>query len=1616
MKNKRESIKKMIRGRGRLFFLVALIIGVYLLGINLGPAIAAVCERNISADVVALDQAFFLNRLGAAMPQGMMYALRSDVVPMDGGQALRPGEVQLRPDKRPRPMVLRMNVGDCLTIKFQNLLADVPVDNEQPATRTAGIHVIGMQLVGSIASDGSNVGNNASSLVAPGGRATYTLFAEREGAYFLYSTAATTGGEGDGGSLAAGLYGAINVQPRGAEWYRSQLTQEDMALATIGTTPAGQPKIDYNAVYPTGHPRARTPILKMLDGRGQENEIAHTDVYAIITGPNAGRFPAGTYPANPTEPDREQPFREFTVFYWDEIGAVQAFPIFEDPVFRHTLHSVRDAFAHNYGTGGIGAEIVANRVGVGPMFDCTECKYEEFFLTSWAVGDPAMVVDIPANATDGAGNLLVGPKATKALFPDDPSNVFHSYIRDHVKYRILHAGPKEHHIHHQHTHQWLHTPDSDNSSYLDSQAIGPGSGFTLEMTYNGSGNRNQALGDSIFHCHFYPHFAMGMWSLWRVHDVFESGTILDANGRPLAGSRALPDAEILAGTPIPAIVPLPTIAMAPMPEAQVQIVNGEIQVMGTGNPGYPFFVPGKAGHRPPKPPIDTVDDGGLPRHVITGGTTHHVETRLDFSKELITANANAVPEAGTAVEIAAMNFHAVRTHSSFKPDGTAANFITNGLPPVAGAAFADPCINDAGNPVGTPRTYKAANIQLDIKLNKVGWHFPQQRIITLWDDVAPTLAGTRPPEPFFIRGNTNDCITYYHTNLVPGVYELDDFQVRTPTDIIGQHIHLVKFDVLSADGSGNGWNYEDGTFSPDEVIERINAINAFGGLLDGGTRTNLAPEAHPFFGTPGAQTTVQRWFADDVLNNLGKERTLRTVFTHDHYGPSSHQQVGLYAGLVIEPQGSTWRDPETGVIFGTRFDGGPTSWHADILTSNTADSYREFMFEFADFQSAYTAGGGIDGNGNPVPDPADAINPPARVEVGLPFLVARPQVCPGGVPLPCPEAIDADDTGTMTVNYRNEPIALRVRDPKTNKQAAGDAGDLSKVFLSNIKRADTALNVQPGFYPPLTGGVQQGDPFTPLLRAYENDRVQIRMLVGAHEESHNLNIHGVKWLFEPSDSNSGYRNSQKAGISEHFEFELPQLSKNFLGKSADYLYEVSSAVDARWSGLWGILRSTRGVEAGLLPLPNNPEGRAKDNAKNKDNFDGVCPKSAPSRNVSITAVTAANALSGGKLIYNSRTNQGGALNDPTAILYVRSGDLDSKGKLKAGVPIEPLILRANAGDCINITLTNKLPKTLSDLSGFSTLPMIVDDFNANQVIPSSLVGLHPQLVFIDVTDSDGANVGFNPIQTASSGGNIKYKWYAGNITVNSDGLLVATPIEFGAVNLISSDPIKHSNKGAIGALIIEPQGSTWVEDTTSRASATVTKSDSTTFRDFVLLFQDDINLRFGDGTAVPNLAESEDAEDSGQKALNYRTEPLWKRMGFAPDTVLTITRTFDFTNVLTNAQVGGDPVTPVFTAKKGTAVRFRVLHPGGHMRNHVFQVHGHVWEEEPYINGSTQIGSNPLSEWKGAQMGHGPTNHFDVVPKHGAGGNFGIAGDYLYRDQASFQFDGGLWGILRVTP
>ena len=458
----------------------------------------------------------------------------------------------------------------------------------------------------------------------------------------------------------------------------------------------------------------------------------------------------------------------------------------------------------------------------------------------------------------------------------------------------------------------------------------------------------------------------------------------------------------------------------------------------------------------------------------------------------------------------------------------------------------------------------------------------------------------------------------------------------------------------------------------------------------------------------------------------------------------------------------------------------------------------------------------------------------------------------------------------------------------------------------------------------------------------------------------------------------------------------------------------------------------------MEPLPDNPNGSFPVDPSQAGLFNFSCPNNAPQRLFDVTAISAWTSLLGHnrRITYNARTDGTfGPLFDPTGILYLRTSDVNpssSVGQPLPGVPIEPLVLRARAGECIVLTLRNRIGERLR-LDGFNTLPMLIEGFNANDLIPSEFVGLHPQLLYYDPSKYDGIPIGNNGApnsQIVSPGQTIQYQWYAGDVLVNANGTVTPTPIEFGATNLISSDRILHASKGAFGALIIEPANATWTEDTATRAAATVTSAGTpeSPYREFVLQFQNDVNMRMPGpnetfvggiavGEPVPYLGDLDDSEDTGQKAINYRTEPLWKRMQHAPDTPFPDTDDFtDWYNVVANTKVGGvDPQTPVFTAEAGQPVRFRLLQAGGHSRNIVFALHGHVWDKEPYIQNSTRLGRNGFSFWEGARMGHGPSNHFDVLVRNGAGGAHLITGDYLFRDQVGIGFDNGLWGILRVN-
>ena len=1521
------------------------------------------------------------------------------------------------------------------------------------------------------------------------------------------------------------------------------------------------------------------------------------------------------------------------MIFHDEITAVQAFAQLDDE--DDPMSALKDGMGINYGSAGLGAMVLANRKGTGPAKDCVECKLEEFFLTSWAMGDPALVIE------RGAGN-----KAVQALYPDDPSNVHHSYLGDGVRFRNLHAGPKETHVFHLHAHQWQQDWHDADGVYLDSQTISPGASFTYEVHYGGSGNRNLTPGDSIFHCHLYPHFAQGMWELWRTHDVFEAGT----------RDRWLPDGEVAGGTPNPAVVPLPGKPLPPMPTA--------------GFRGYPFYIAGIPGHRPPQAPLD-IDpevyagdaDQTLMRHVVLAGTRetgvepfgldadgekkdlekkyfdtsipeddpmgqstriasrvrteNGSEKLFGLAAKLTSAWIRRLPLDGTPEEHTAMEFHAgtgagavkiarsvygvpERGYPSCRADGTcdtAADrvlFRVNGYSPKPGAPFADPCPTRfyVGNRDDEPdkpwdwavlppeRKYRATYLQFDMPVNKHGWHDPQARLITLEEDAAGTLDHTRPAEPFFFRANSGECVVFEATNLMPSNLNLDDFQVFTPTDTVGQHIHLVKFDVTSSDGSGNGWNYEDGTFSPDEIRERIIANNAFkgtaelkplthrlfrpGGALEGDAR-GLCPETlpsdpiaaekalgqHPWC---GAQSTIQRWWADPLLNQDGDDRTIRTVFTHDHFGPSSAQQHGFYAALVIEPNGSSWQtlagkpfggQDAGGAPFVLRPDGGPTSFAANIIgppgaNGTPAYSHREYNIAVADFALLYTA-----------PPENKPISPPGRLDHDLPQMVFAST-------LPRPEGISVSDPGGQLMNYRNEPVPGRLGtagpdgkwslksfdmadiaanplcraavlqdqasrldtchvsglapdtvaacearvtgqlcDPsdlanvfstrthldedETIRQAiAADARpyDTRRIFLENYLKPDCGDTADHNCTEP-AGLRGDGDPATPILGAREGDSVLVRLVQGAQEENHIFFMNGAKWLAVPGSANSGYRAAQHIGISEHFEFEI-DFENPSPQASVDHLYGTT-ATDNLWDGQWGLLRVV-GQDKTLPALAELPTSLGRDELINV--AQDTCSATVPRRTFGVEAWRSADL--GGALTYHDERG----LADPNAVIFVAVTEsledsappggirpprvwlhnpseptapnrTDAVAALRDGLKDpEPLILRARAGECIQLELSNRIDATPEDLNdpanwSWNMMPPITDGLNFNDVRASRVVGLHAPLLASNVLSHDGSAAGHNrpslaypcdksqPFEVCNPAeqpddqyawdNRVTYIWYAGDWKKPANAAQATlTPIEFGAVGLQNfADVIKGASHGTIGALIIEPEGAEWQTDCAVlrtdpqanaddlrgclEAAATVSKPDGSSFREFVLLYQNDASLRYH-GEALANLRNGDDAEDSGQKALNYRMEPFWARLDANPAADPETMMDYDYTNVLSSKPEHGhgDPATPLFTAKAGTSVRFRLLEPAGHPRNGGFTLSGHDWPTHPWTDASRVQTNDPGPQNRsGAINGMGPGRHENVLIES-AGGADRLPGDFLYRTPVGFAFGGGQWGIMRV--
>lgn len=108
------------------------------------------------------------------------------------------------------------------------------------------------------------------------------------------------------------------------------------------------------------------------------------------------------------------------------------------------------------------------------------------------------------------------------------------------------------------------------------------------------------------------------------------------------------------------------------------------------------------------------------------------------------------------------------------------------------------------------------------------------------------------------------------------------------------------------------------------------------------------------------------------------------------------------------------------------------------------------------------------------------------------------------------------------------------------------------------------------------------------------------------------------------------------------------------------------------------------------------------------------------------------------------------------------------------------------------------------------------------------------------------------------------------------------------------------------------------------------------FRECVLFIQNGIRLLDEKGelikTAQAGEEEPVDAEDTGEKGYNYRSERFANRLK----------RDWRVSKVF-SSRVHGDPATPVFKAYPGDRVIFRTMMPADKPRNVGFTIQGHMW-------------------------------------------------------------------------
>ncbi|MCK9931094.1 hypothetical protein MXD62_28785 [Frankia sp. Mgl5] len=1519
-------------------------------------------------DVHAIDVDIVVDRFGDHDPYGYMYVLadREDEVRAQE-QALITASAMDRDDPAAarvsvglrndpiQPLVLRARLGECVVVNLTNKITKAPRNGfGQPVlTQPGGVPAVSMDMSG-VAYDaaggagGQAVGQNPTSvLVAPGETRQYRYYLDPqmgEGTRVFRS-----GGESSG-LTAHGLFGALIAESAGARWFDPE-----------------------NGAEKTG------------DNRWSNWE-------AMV------------------QPVRASSFREFTLIY-HEMGAenfAMRRPVRENdegiPIGGDLGIPIGDQVQYGRQLPMIDARpptpTIPNEGGAAtnayrPTSRAINYRSESFFRRLQLEAERGASVQ-RANESLAYSSYTYGDPATPMP---------RSYLGEPTKTRIVHAGMEQLHVHHVHGGgtRWRLDPGTDNTAMdiglskgagakatsirLDSQTVSPTETFDL-LHECGAGGCQQAAGDFLYHCHIAQHYIAGMWGLWRVFDTAQpdlarlpgraaAPTAVNSAGligRTIEGKRVVPGVELTD--------PGRQIALE-------QLVENSLPPQGAR------WTTGTGTDRDDATVWDWQRSGTELAPVYLG----EPETASVWPNYRPTAPPGSRPEIRFNPVTGRPAYPMLRPHLGYRPPFAPGG---HGGAPGLGATATQERPGGLCPRAAPVRDFDVTAVAVPIQAT-ARERDPNGEIYVLNEDKAAVLSDAKPVDPLVIRSNVGDCVAItFGSELNPNVQSK-----------VNMHTHLVQFDPLASDGVIAGFAYEQSVFAASREGRTLTSVDARNQItvssvdrlrpgisigigvgrtsmeirtitaIDGSRLTFDADlKKEHLAGEPVTVEFVQyRWYSDVDAG---------TVFWHDHVNGITSWAHGLFAALIIEPAGSVYRDPVTGA----EVRSGPI---VDVVTTGSVGVGQSGAFrEFTIFLHNGRRGRGE--LAQPPPAGLTPFNGGQECEEGSINLRAAPlgeRTPPGVTP--------ADPA---TTDQRREYNGGRCRN------AFSRVPDVPGQWDRNTVPA-TVTTVDPYVF----SSVKYGDPMTPLLRAYAGDPVVIRT-IGLSERAEALRIQGHRFRIERFNGLGELTDTATTGISERFDYVLDGGAGGVKAAAGDYLY-YSTRTFALESGAWGLFRVFDGPQDDLKALPGRrppaggPTAFPTQTAATGDTQQtpGPNPKPAYRADGSVDTSVATSTVNPCPpnvrvLAYDvavfDHTLPTAPFADTGGVVYALASDVAA---IRAGTrPLEPLVLRANAGDCVTITLHNQI--------------------SPGSRYGGTRVGLDLGKLIRNQQLSAGVAIGLNPDTSVGVGQSVTYRFHA-------DGPLGTSVFS----NLASPASLRH---GAYGMLIVEPAGSTWTDSVTgaplgpaaTSTQAIIRPRNGAPFREFALTMQstDQQFARsiqpYGDQVAgnglnsdpsnrptapvpgaPPGAENTPGSFDKGFNHLNYRSEPLTSRLGltsFRDDqTGASVVGSY---GIAFSSGQYGDPDTPVFRAHPRDPVVFRVG-VGATDQLHSFTVSGHMFPQQPGVKGTRMLSARTLTAGETLDAWLGP-----------AGGVFGHQGDYLYSDTRMPFAVAGMWGILRIVP